>query len=247
MRNIMLIASKELRSYLTSPMAYIVVCIFLLLSGLFFVLYLTNTSFNDTSLKGFIDPLSVFGVQTGGNVLILLFAVVLTMRTLAEEKKLGTWELLLTSPVRDSDIVLGKFLGSMGILITMLVLTLFYPLLLVIFGDPDMGPIWTSYLGLFLLGSTALSVGIFASSLTSNQIVAAVVSGAILFGLWVIGIIASSVPQALQQVLNYISLSYHSAGFEVGIIDTRDIVYYLSITALFLYFSTRSLEASRWG
>jgi ABC-2 type transport system permease protein len=243
----MLIASKELRSYLTSPMAYIVVCIFLLLSGLFFVLYLTNTSFNDTSLKGFIDPLSVFGVQTGGNVLILLFAVVLTMRTLAEEKKLGTWELLLTSPVRDSDVVLGKFLGSMGILITMLVLTLFYPLLLVIFGDPDMGPIWTSYLGLFLLGSTALSVGIFASSLTSNQIVAAVVSGAILFGLWVIGIIASSVPQALQQVLNYISLSYHSAGFEVGIIDTRDIVYYLSITALFLYFSTRSLEASRWG
>ncbi len=247
MRNIMLIASKELRSYLTSPMAYIVVCIFLLLSGLFFVLYLTNTSFNDTSLKGFIDPLSVFGVQTGGNVLVLLFALVLTMRTLAEEKKLGTWELLLTSPVRDSDIVLGKFLGSMGILITMLVLTLFYPLLLVIFGDPDMGPIWTSYLGLFLLGSTALSVGIFASSLTSNQIVAAVVSGAILFGLWVIGIIASSAPQALQQVLSYISLSYHSAGFEVGIIDTRDIIYYLSITALFLYFSTRSIEASRWG
>lgn len=247
MRNIMLIASKELRSYLTSPMAYIVVCIFLLLSGLFFVLYLTNTNFTDTSLKGFIDPLSVFGVQTGGNVLLLLFAVVLTMRTLAEEKKLGTWELLLTSPVRDSDVVLGKFLGSMSILIIMLVLTLFYPLLLVIFGDPDMGPIWTSYLGLFLLGSTALSVGIFASSLTSNQIVAAVVSGAILFGLWVVGIIAGSAPQALQQVLSYISLSYHSVGFEAGVIDTRDIVYYLSITALFLYSSIRSLEASRWS
>jgi ABC-2 type transport system permease protein len=243
----MLIASKELRSYLTSPMAYIVVCIFLLLSGLFFVLYLTNTDFNDTSLQGFIDPLSVFGVQTGGNVLLLLFAVVLTMRTLAEEKKLGTWELLLTSPVKDSDVILGKFIGSMGILIIMLVLTLFYPLLLVIFGDPDMGPIWTSYLGLFLLGTTALSVGIFASSLTSNQIVAAVVSGAILFGLWVIGIIAGNAPQALQQVLSYISLSYHSAGFEVGIIDTRDVIYYLSITALFIYFSIRSLEASRWS
>jgi ABC-2 type transport system permease protein len=243
----MLIASKELRSYLTSPMAYIVVCIFLLLSGLFFVMYLTNTNFNDTSLQGFIDPLSVFGVQTGGNVLLLLFAVVLTMRTLAEEKKLGTWELLLTSPVRDSDVVLGKFLGSMGILITMLVLTLLYPLLLVIFGDPDMGPIWTSYLGLFLLGSTALSVGIFASSLTSNQIVAAVVSGVILFGLWVMGFIAGYVPEALQEVLNYMSISYHSAGFEAGVIDTRDIVYYLSITAMFLYFSIRSLEASRWS
>jgi ABC-2 type transport system permease protein len=228
-------------------MSYIVVCIFLLLSGLFFVLYLNNTNFSDTSLQGFIDPLSVFGMQTGGNILLLIFAIVLTMRTLAEEKKLGTWELLLTSPVRDSDVVLGKFLGSFGIMFVMLALTLFYPLLLVIYGDPDMGPILTSYLGLVLLGGTALSIGIFASSLTANQIVAAVVSGAILFGLWVIGIVATNTPQALQQVLSYLSISSHSAAFEAGIIDTRDIVYYVSITALFLYASIRSLEASRWG
>ena len=247
MRNILLIASKELKSYLTSPMSYIVVCIFLLLSGLFFVLYLNNTNFSDTSLQGFIDPLSVFGMQTGGNILLLIFAIVLTMRTLAEEKKLGTWELLLTSPVRDSDVVLGKFLGSFGIMFVMLALTLFYPLLLVIYGDPDMGPILTSYLGLVLLGGTALSIGIFASSLTANQIVAAVVSGAILFGLWVIGIVATNTPQALQQVLSYLSISSHSAAFEAGIIDTRDIVYYVSMTALFLYASIRSLEASRWG
>ena len=247
MRSVLLIASKELKSYLTSPMSYIVVCIFLLLSGLFFVLYLNNTNFSDTSLQGFIDPLSVFGMQTGGNILLLLFAVVLTMRTLAEEKKLGTWELLLTSPVRDSDVVLGKFLGSLGIMFIMLALTLFYPLLLIIYGDPDIGPILTSYLGLFLLGGTALSVGIFASSLTANQIVAAVVSGAILFGLWVIGIVATNTPQALQQVLSYLSISSHSSAFEAGIIDTRDIVYYVSITALFLYASVRSLEASRWS
>jgi gliding motility-associated transport system permease protein len=246
-RNIILIASKELRSYLTSPMAYIVVCIFLLLSGLFFVLYLQNTDFSDTSIQGFIDPLSVFGVQASGNVLLLLFAVILTMRALAEEKKLGTLELLLTSPVRDSDVVLGKYLGSVGILAIMLVLTFLYPLLLIILGDPDMGPIWTSYLGLFLLGCTALSIGIFGSSFTSNQIVAAVVSGVILFGLWIIGIVAGSVPEGLRQVLNYMSISYHSAGFEAGVIDTRDIVYYLSITVLFLYFSIRSLEASRWS
>jgi ABC-2 type transport system permease protein len=246
-RSILLIASKELKSYLTSPMAYVVVSIFLLLSGLFFVLYLNNTNFTDTSLQGFIDPLSVFGVQAGGNILLLLFAVVLTMRTLAEEKKLGTWELLLTSPVRDSDVILGKFIGSLGIMLIMLILTLFYPLLLIIYGDPDIGPIWTSYLGLVLLGGTAISIGIFASSLTSNQIVAAVVAGAILFGLWVLGIIAASAPQALQQVLNYLSISSHSVGFEAGVIDTRDVVYYLSITALFLYASIRSLEASRWG
>lgn len=247
MRSILLIASKELKSYLTSPMAYVVVSIFLLLSGLFFVLYLNNTNFTDTSLQGFIDPLSVFGVQAGGNILLLLFAVVLTMRTLAEEKKLGTWELLLTSPVRDSDVILGKFIGSLGIMLIMLILTLFYPLLLIIYGDPDIGPIWTSYLGLVMLGGTAISIGIFASSLTSNQIVAAVVAGAILFGLWVLGIIAASAPQALQQVLNYLSISSHSVGFEAGVIDTRDVVYYLSITALFLYASIRSLEASRWG
>jgi ABC-2 type transport system permease protein len=120
-------------------------------------------------------------------------------------------------------------------------------LLLIILGDPDMGPIWTSYLGLFLLGTTALSIGIFASSLTANQIVAAVVSGAILFALWVLGIVASSVPEGLQAVLNYMSISYHSVGFEAGVIDTRDIIYYISITALFLYFSIRSLEASRWS
>jgi len=228
-------------------MAYIVVCIFLLLSGLFFVLYLQNTNFNDTTIQGFIDPLSVFGVQSGGNILLLLFAVILTMRALAEEKKLGTLELLLTSPVRDSDVVLGKFLGSMGILIIMLVLTLLYPILLIIMGDPDMGPIWTSYLGLFLLGVTALSIGIFGSSITSNQIVAAVVSGAIIFALWILGIVAGSVPEVFQEVLSYISISDHAVGFESGVIDTRDIVYYLSITSLFLYFSIRSLEASRWN
>jgi ABC-2 type transport system permease protein len=142
-RSILLIASKELKSYLTSPMSYIVVCIFLLLSGLFFVLYLNNTNFSDTSLQGFIDPLSVFGMQTGGNILLLIFAIVLTMRTLAEEKKLGTWELLLTSPVRDSDVVLGKFLGSFGIMFVMLALTLFYPLLLVIDELPWPGVTWS--------------------------------------------------------------------------------------------------------
>jgi ABC-2 type transport system permease protein len=246
-RNISLIASKELKSYLTSPMAYIVVCIFLLLSGLFFVLYLNNTGFSDTSIQGFVDPLSVFGVRTSGNVLLLLFAVILTMRTLAEERKLGTWELLLTSPVRDSDIVIGKFLGSLGIMAIMLVLTLLYPLLLVIYGDPDMGPIWTSYLGLVLLGGAGLAVGIFASSLTANQILAAVVAGAILFGLWVIGIIAGSAPKALQEILSYLSVSSHSVAFEAGVIDTRDVIYYLSVTALFLYGSIRSLEAGRWG
>lgn len=238
MRNAWLIASKEFRSYLTSPMAYIVTCIFLILTGVFFVFYLVGNNYNDTSISGFVQY---------GSMFLLLFAAVMTMRLLSEEKKLGTWELLLTSPVKDSEVIVGKFLGSMGLLVAMLVLTLYYPLILVVFGDPDMGPILTSYLGMVLLGSSALAVGIFASSLTSNQIISAVVSGGILFGLWFVGTVTQSAPTAIKNVLNYISLSGHFSSFNIGVIDTRDVIYYLSVTVLFLYLSIRSIEQGRWS
>jgi ABC-2 type transport system permease protein len=237
-KNIRIIAGKEFRGYLTSPMAYIVICIFLLGTGTFFSTYLTSINYTDTTIKGFLDY---------ANILLLLFASVITMRSLAEEKKLGTWELLLTSPVKDSEVIMGKFVGSLGIMVVMLALTMYYPLLLIIFGDPDMGPIWTSYLGLLLLGSSALSIGIFASSLTSNQIIAAVVSLGSLFALWYVGSVANLLPSAIGNVLSYISLSYHFSNFSIGVIDTRGIIYYLSITALFLYSAIRSIETSRWN
>ena len=238
MRNTVTITLKELRSYLTSPMAYIVTAIFLLLTGTFFTTYLAGTEYTDTSIRGFLDV---------GQYLILLFAAVLTMRLIAEEKKLGTWELLLTAPVRDSEVILGKFLASLAMLVGMLILTLYYPLLLLVFGDPDIGPIVTSYIGLFLLGGVSISVGIFASSLTSNQIVSAVVAGGILFALWFIGQFSSFLPEALGEVLGYLSLSYHFPYFMIGIVDTRAIIYYLSVTALFLFLAIRSLETSRWS
>ena len=238
MKSIGLIARKEVRAYLTSPMAYVVTAIFLLLTGAFFTLYLAETNYMDTSLRGFLQA---------GQILLLLFAAVLTMRLIAEERKLGTWELLLTAPIRDADIVLGKFLGSLAVLTGMLGLTLYYPLLLVVFGDPDLGPIGTSYLGLFLLGCAALSVGIFASSLTSNQLVAAVVTGGILCALWFLGRIGQVAPEGVGEMLSILSLSHYFPDFVRGIVDTRAIVYYLSITALFLYLAIRSLETSRWG
>ncbi len=236
MRNTMAIAGKEFRSYLTSPMAYIVTGIFLVLTGFFFSI--SSSTYYETSIKGFLQS---------GSLLLLLLASVLTMRLLAEERKMGTIELLLTAPVRDSEVVMGKFLGSLGILTMMLALTFYYPVLLMAFGDPDMGPIGTGYLGLFLLGCTSLAVGLFASSLTSNQIVAAVVAGGILFALWFVGSAASFLPQALGQVTGYLSLSYYFPDFMRGIIDTRGIIYYVSITALFLFLAIRSLENSRWG
>ncbi len=238
MRNTWLIAGKEFRSHLTSPMAYVVVGIFLLLTGFFFTDYLRNTNLNDTSIRGFVE---------WGSLLLLLFAAALTMRLMAEEKKLGTWELLLTAPVRDTEVVLGKFLGTLGILIVMLAFTVYYPILLVIFGDPDIGPIIASYVGLFLLGSAALAIGLFASSLTANQIVAAVVSGAILFALWFAGMAVDSLPEAVARVVASLSLSSHFTDFVRGVIDTRAVVYYLSVIALFLFLTVRSLETGRWS
>ena len=236
MRNTTTIALREFKSYLASPMAYVVTGIFLMLTGFFF--QSSPSTYSETSINGFL---------VWGSILLLLLASVLTMRLLAEEKKMGTLELLLTAPVRDSEVILGKFLGSLGILIAMLALTLYYPILLMWFGDPDWGPIATGYLGLFLLGGTSLAVGLFASSLTSNQIVAAVVAGGILCALWFVSMAAGLLPEALGEVINYVSLSYYFPDFMRGIIDTRGIIYYLSITALFLFLAIRSLESSRWS
>jgi ABC-2 type transport system permease protein len=178
----------------------------------------------------------------------MLFAAALAMRLVAEEKKLGTWELLLTAPVRDTEVVLGKFLGSLGVLVSMLALTFYFPILLWAFGgDPDTGPIITGYLGLFLLGAASLSIGLFASSITSNQIVAAVVAGGILAVLYFVGAAGDNMSGAVGDILSYISLSSHFPDFINGIIDTRAIVYYLSVVALFLFMTVRSIETSRWS
>jgi ABC-2 type transport system permease protein len=141
---------------------------------------------------------------------------------------------------------LGKFLGSLVMLTGMLMLTLYYPILLVVLGDPDLGPILTSYLGLFLLGSACLSIGIFSSSITANQIVSAVVAGGIIFALWFLGVTGNMVSGPLGEVLAYLSLSHHFPDFMRGIIDTRAIVYYISVTALFLYLAMGSIETGRW-
>jgi ABC-2 type transport system permease protein len=235
-RNIVTIATKEFKSYLVSPMAFIVTGIFLVITGVFFAI--EPSTYYQTSISGFLQS---------GSIILLLLTAVITMRLIAEERKLGTIELLLTAPVRDSELILGKYFGSLGIILVMLVLTLYYPILLIIFGDPDIGPIGTGYLGMFLLGGTCLAIGLFASSLSSNQIVSAVVAGGILFGLWFIGVAADYLPQKLAEVINYFSLSYYFSDFIKGIIDTRAIIYYLSITALFLFLAIRSLENSRWS
>ena len=218
-------------------MAYIVSAIFIALSGASFTTYLAQSSYSDTSIRGFLET---------AQLLILLFSALLTMRLISEERKLGTWELILTAPVREYEIVLGKFFSSLIVLAGMLILTLYFPVLLMIFGDPDTGPILTSYLGLLLLGSASLAIGIFSSSLTTNQIVSAVVASGILFGLWFLGMVGNLLPQPAGEILSYFSLSQHFPGFVRGIVDTRDVIYYLSVTAVFLFLSVRSIETERW-
>jgi ABC-2 type transport system permease protein len=239
MKKISIIAGKELRGYLNSPIAYIIISVFLVITGWYFGSYLRQIDYNNTTIQGFLN-VSV--------PCILAFAAVITMRSLSEEKKMGTWELLLTSPVSDTEVVLGKFAAGIGLMIVLLVLTLYYTLLLLVLGGaPDTGPIWTSYLGLVLLGSAALAIGIFISSLTNNQIISVVVSGGILAALWGIGFAVSYVPKGFQQLISYISFKSNFNNFLIGIIDTRSVVFLLSITVLFLYLAVRSLETGRWN
>ena len=231
------ICAREIRSYLATPMAWGVTAIFLLLSGTSFTSYLASIDYADTTIRGFLSA---------AQYLVLLFSAVLTMRQIAEERKLGTWELLLTVPVRDLEIVLGKFLGSLAILTGMLALTAYYPIILFVFGDPDPGPILTSYIGLFLLGAASTAAGVFASSLTANQLVAVVVAGGGLFALWFLGPLSVFAPQPLGEFIAHFSLSTHFHGFVRGVVDTRAVVYYLSLVAVFLFLAVRSTDTERW-
>ncbi|MDQ6693394.1 MAG: ABC transporter permease [Chloroflexota bacterium] len=235
MRNALFIAGKELRSYFVSPIAYVIVAFWLVGTGLFFSLVAAS---GDASLQ------SVFGVII---VLLLLLAPALTMRLIAEESRTGTLELLLTSPVKDWSVVVGKFLGALGLFVAMMALTLFYPLLLSLFGgNPDWGPIWSGYLGLLLLGMAFLSVGIFASALTSNQMVSAVISFVILLVLFVINQVAQNVGPGLSSFLTNLSLSGRFDPFTRGVVDLKDVVFFLTFTAAVLFITVQVLEARRY-
>jgi ABC-2 type transport system permease protein len=235
-RKILAISGKEARSYFASPIAYVVMAMFLLITGYFFAAYVGNTGL------AMLDGL----FSTGTIIMLMLVASLLTMRLLAEEQKLGTIELLLTAPVRDWEVVIGKYLASLAVFVVMVGLTLYYPLLLFWFGDPDPGPIFSGYVGLFLLGASFLSVGLLASSLTSNQIVSAVLAFGLLILVWVMAGAGGFVSGAPAEVISYMSLSFHLGDFVKGVIDTKDIIYYLSFIALFLFLAVRSLETRRW-
>lgn len=236
MTNTLIIAWKETRSYFSSPTAYVVGAMFLILTGVFFVFDITRP-FAEASVRGYIDWATLF---------IVFLAPLLTMRLLAEEQKMGTLELLLTSPVRDWEVVVGKYLASLATLTTTLAFTLYYVLLLFIFGDPDIGPLMSAYLGLFLYGAAALAIGIMASSLSGNQIVAAVVGIGILLMLTNVSRIGVLLEGVTADVISGFSMTAHFDDFSRGVLDSSHVVYYISLVAVFLFITVRSLEARRW-
>ena len=235
---------RELRSYANSPNAWVIAAIFLGLTGLAFALSVTGR-FPEATIRGFLfGPIGPIGAF----FLTILLAPALTMRLLAEEQKLGTIELLLTAPVRDIEIVLGKYLSAFTILVGMYALTLYFPILLFWFGDPDLIPILTGYLALLLLGAVAVAVGLLGSALTANQIVAAVFSLAILLVLWLFNATAAlgDADAAWTDVVTYLALGEHIRDLAFGVFDTRDIVYFLSLIVFFLFLSVRAVETRRW-
>ncbi|HYB94261.1 MAG TPA: ABC transporter permease [Vicinamibacterales bacterium] len=252
MRNVLAIAQRELSAYFVSPIGYVLIGFFALLFGWFF--WVPLRFFLDQSMQAGMNPNQALNINQmligptlmNTTVVMLFLFPLITMRTYSEEKRSGTIELLLTSPVRDIEIILGKFLGAMLLYAAMLAITTIHMAILFIYGDPEWKPIATGYLGLLLMGGCFLSVGLFISSLTNNQIVAAMATFAVFLMLWVINWIGSFVGPTAQAVLGYLSLTDHFDDFSRGIIDTKHLIYYVSFIAVGLFLTAKSVDSERW-
>lgn len=253
MNNIWAISKRELKVYFSSPIAYSILFIFLVIAGYFFysnVAYYALLSFQTVRnpMAGQLNLAEMVLAPMFGNmsVVILLMLPILTMRLLAEEKKSGTFELLFTYPIKDVEVLLGKYFAAMSVFVLMIGATFGYHLILAWFGVSEWGVVFSGYVGILLAGAAFIALGLFVSSLTENQIVAAVVSFGMLLIFWVIGWSAMAAGPPYDKYLEHLSLLSHMINFSQGVINTVDVVYYLSFILLFLFLTLRSLESKRW-
>lgn len=254
MRKFAAIYTRELAYYFQSVTAYVVISIFLLISGYFFFSIfryynlISLQSLQADEMRGGLNLIDGVMRPLFGNIsiLILLLLPLLTMRLLAEERKQGTFELLLTFPVSEVAAVGGKFLAVLTVYTVMLACTFLYPVMLLIFAQPETGPILSGYLGLLLMGCSFIAIGIFFSSLTGNQIVAGVTTFGVSLIFLIIGWAVPFVGPRFAEVLAQISLLYHFESFSKGMINTLDVTYYLLLTIFFLFMTLRSLASTRW-
>jgi len=252
-RNTLAIVDKELRSYFASPIAYILIGFFSLLFGWFFYVYLMAFNQQSQQMMQFgqggganINQMMIRGLFQNTAVIILFTMPMITMRTYSEEKRSGTIELLLTSPVTDLEIILGKFLGALALYASMLLVTMHSMAMLFKISNPEWRPIAAGYLGLLLMGGCFISTGLFISSLTKNQIVAGFLTFVTFLMFWIVSWIGESSGPTTQAVVSYLSIIEHLEDFARGIIDTKNMVYYLSFITFGLFLTAKSVDRERW-
>ncbi|RMD82462.1 MAG: hypothetical protein D6815_09135 [Candidatus Dadabacteria bacterium] len=255
MRNVLTIAWRDLRSMFVSPIAYVVLTGFELLAGWFFfnllgqfnrlvAIYASLPRSNAAWLN--LNDAVVTPLLQNLSIVLLIVVPMMTMRSFAEERSSGTYELLFTSPVRVAEMVAGKFLAGIAMILLMIALALVYPAILLVYGNPELGLITSGYLGLTLVAITYVAVGNFTSALTSNQIIAAVSALVITLLMFVINWPAESAGPAMKAVLTYLSVTEHFRELVRGVIDTKDIVYFVSVSGIFLFLTHRAVESARW-
>ena len=255
MRNVITIAWRDIRSVFVSPIAYVVLTGFVLLAGWFFFNLLGQFSrlvMAYASLPGYdtawlnLNDAVITPLLQNLSVVLLIVVPMITMRSFAEERSVGTYELLFTSPVRVMEIVLGKFLAGAFLISLMVGLTLMYPSILMVYGNPEPGLIVSGYLGLYLTAVAFVAIGNFTSALTSNQIIAAVSALVIVLLLFVISWPADGASEPLKSILTYLSVTENFTSMIRGIIDTKNLVYFGSLIIVFLFLTHRAVESARW-
>jgi ABC-2 type transport system permease protein len=240
MKTILLIARRELAAYLRSWTGYVIIALVLALDGVLFnALALTNGEHRSG------DVLSYFFFLTSG--LVMISSVLISMRLVAEERQTGTIALLYSSPVRESEIVIGKFLSALGLMAIMTLATVYMPLLIKVHGKISWGHMFGGYLGLLLLGSASLAIGTFGSALARSQVLAAIISGVMMAVIVTLWFVARATDRPFSEILGAVALwQLHFQPFMAGVVHLRDVIYYLAVTYVFLFAATRVLEARRW-
>lgn len=249
-RNVATIAGKELRGYFGSPMAWVTLGLFAVLFGYFYnahlVIFVQSSMQSQFGAPANVNAQMLRPLMQNIGILMLFLLPMITMRTYSEEKRSGTIELLLTSPVTDAQIIFGKLLGVMGLFAGLLALTALYIAILFGLGRPEWRPILTAYLGLLLLGGCFISMGLFISSTTKNQMVAGAATFVVSLLFWIISWFADSSGPTTGAILNYLSVTEHFDDFAKGILDTKHIIYYLSFIGFSLFLTLKSVDSERW-
>ncbi len=258
MKNILAIYRKEMRSYFISPIAYIILAFFAAIAGYFF--YGLLVQFLEFSMRSMmqaqyyrmapppvnVNEMVIRPLFLNMSIIILFFLPAITMRLFSEEKKSGTIELLMTSPITQTQTILGKFLAGCSLYAVMIFLTIPFVVILFLYGDPEVGPVITGYLGMLLFGFSFVAIGLVISSLTENQIISAIATFGVLLLLWVIDWMAAYTGPTLGAVFTYVSVIDHLDDFAKGLINSQDVIFYLSLIGFALFLTYSSMESLRW-